>query len=47
MIGDNYEADNLGAKNIGMEVIFFNTNNQNSDENIKQIDNLLALKHYL
>ena len=47
MIGDNYEADILGAHNIGMDTIFFNVNNQNVDSNIKQIDNLIHLKRYL
>lgn len=47
MIGDNYEADILGAHNIGMDTIFFNVNNQNVDSNIKQIENLIHLKRYL
>ncbi|GGK26328.1 noncanonical pyrimidine nucleotidase, YjjG family protein [Yeosuana aromativorans] len=47
MIGDNYEADILGAHNIGMDTIFFNVNNQNVDSDIKQIDNLIHLKRYL
>ena len=47
MIGDSYEADIIGAKNIGMEVIFFDVNNTIIDNNIKQINNLLSLKNYL
>ena len=47
MIGDNYEADILGAYNIGMDVIFFNINNEIFDGNIKEIDNLIQLKKYL
>lgn len=47
MIGDNYEADILGAHNIGMDTIFFNVNNQNVDSNIKQIENLIHIKRYL
>lgn len=47
MIGDNFEADILGASNIGMDVIFFNINNERIDENFKQIDNLIELKKYL
>ena len=47
MIGDNYEADILGAYNIGMDVIFFNITKEIFDGNIKQIDNLIQLKKYL
>jgi len=47
MIGDNYEADILGANNIGMDTIFFNLKSQSLDNNIKQIDNLIHLKKYL
>ncbi|GAA4948826.1 YjjG family noncanonical pyrimidine nucleotidase [Algibacter agarivorans] len=47
MIGDSYEADILGAKNIGMDVIFFDLNNMTLDIDIKQIDNLIQLKKYL
>lgn len=47
MIGDSYEADVLGAKNIGMDVVFFDTYNMAVDNNIKQIDNLIQLKKYL
>lgn len=47
MIGDNYEADILGAQNIGMDTIFFNVNSQSVDGNIKQIENLIHLKRYL
>lgn len=47
MIGDNYEADILGASNIGMDTIFFDSKNQSLDGNIKQIDNLIHIKKYL
>jgi putative hydrolase of the HAD superfamily len=47
MIGDSYEADILGAKHIGMDVVFFDVNNMDVDNNIKQIDNLIQLKKYL
>ena len=47
MIGDSYEADILGAKNIGMEVVFFDVNNLNINDEIKQINRLLDLKNYL
>ena len=47
MIGDNYEADVLGAINIGMEAIFFDINNVQLNNNIKQVDNLYGLKKFL
>ena len=47
MIGDSYEADILGAKNIGMDVVFFDIYNKVVDNNIRQIDNLIQLKQYL
>ena len=47
MIGDSFEADILGAKNIGMDVIFFDVNNISLNDDTKQIDNLLSLRHYL
>lgn len=47
MIGDNYEADVLGARDIGMEVIFFNIRNEEIDQGIPQINHLSLLKNYL
>ncbi|WOD44461.1 YjjG family noncanonical pyrimidine nucleotidase [Hwangdonia lutea] len=47
MIGDNYEADVLGAINIGMDAILFDSKNEAVNENIKQINNLIHLKNYL
>lgn len=47
MIGDNYEADILGALNVGYDVIFFNYNNENIDFKIKQVKDLLEIKMYL
>jgi putative hydrolase of the HAD superfamily len=47
MIGDNYEADILGARNIGMHVIFFNNNKQDNIQNVNEIDRLIHLKKYL
>lgn len=47
MIGDNYEADIMGAHHVGMDTIFFNVNNERYDSDIKQIDNLIHLKKYL
>lgn len=47
MIGDNYEADILGAMNVGYDVIFFNCFNQKIDSKIKQVRDLLEIKMYL
>ena len=47
MIGDSYEADILGAKSIGMEVVFFDIHNTVIDDDIKRISNLIQLKNYL
>jgi putative hydrolase of the HAD superfamily len=47
MIGDNYEADILGALNIGLDAICFNYHKENLDDNIKQVNNLLDLKTFL
>ncbi|MFH4965037.1 YjjG family noncanonical pyrimidine nucleotidase [Gaetbulibacter sp. M235] len=47
MVGDNFEADILGARNIGMDVIFFNVKAESTDNSVKQIDNLIGLKNYL
>jgi len=47
MIGDNYEADILGALNFGVDAICFNYHNETLGNEVKQIDSLLQLKHYL
>ena len=47
MIGDSYEADILGAQNIGMDVVFFDIKNTVLDADIKIINNLIELKKYL
>ncbi len=47
MIGDNYEADILGAINSGMDAIFFDINTIALDHDIKRINNLIQLKKYL
>jgi putative hydrolase of the HAD superfamily len=47
MIGDNYEADILGALNVGYDAILFNYNNQNTENDIKQVKDLLEIKMYL
>ncbi len=47
MIGDNYEADVMGAIDFGIEAIFCNFNKQPSAQNIKSVTNLMQLKQYL
>ncbi|MBA6153710.1 YjjG family noncanonical pyrimidine nucleotidase [Gelidibacter maritimus] len=47
MIGDNYEADILGALNVGFDAIFFNYRNDQIEANIKQVKHLSQLKSYL
>lgn len=47
MIGDGYEADVLGAINVGMDVIFFNEFNKPAEPHIKKINHLMELKKYL
>lgn len=47
MIGDNYEADILGALNIGFDAICFNYHKEELDGHIKSIDQLIELKKYL
>ncbi|HMQ43781.1 MAG TPA: HAD hydrolase-like protein, partial [Mariniflexile sp.] len=47
MIGDGYEADIVGAQNVGMEVIYFDTNNMPVETNVNQISELIEIKKYL
>ncbi|MBL4745565.1 MAG: YjjG family noncanonical pyrimidine nucleotidase [Flavobacteriaceae bacterium] len=47
MIGDNWEADIMGAKSAGMDVIYCNFDNKPVAENIKSISNLLEIKQFL
>ena len=47
MIGDNLEADILGAKSIGIDTIFFNYHNVIFPKDIITIDYLKDLKLYL
>jgi len=47
MIGDNYEADILGAKALGWDVILFNYHNITAEADIKQVKLLQELKAYL
>jgi putative hydrolase of the HAD superfamily len=47
MIGDNWEADIMGAKNAGFDVIYCNFNNEPVSESIKSVSNLIEIKKYL
>lgn len=48
MIGDNLEVDVLGAKNMGMDQVYYNVNNTKHEEVIThEIKSLLELKHIL
>lgn len=47
MIGDNYEADILGAIDVGLDVILFNYHDYNAEDHIKQVKHLRDLKKYL
>lgn len=47
MIGDNYEADILGALNIGLDAICYNYHNMDLENEIKEVNHLLELKKYL
>lgn len=47
MIGDNLEADILGAKNVGMDAICFNYHSDVIPNDFIEINHLLELKLYL
>ena len=47
MIGDNLEADILGAKNMGLHVLHFNSNNEEKHNHAEIINNLIEIKRYL
>lgn len=47
MIGDNYEADILGAIDVGLDAICFNYHKENLHDGIKEINSLLDIKNYL
>ena len=47
MIGDTFEADILGAENVGMHHIFYNYRKQKIPKNYTTIDHLLEIKSYL
>jgi len=47
MIGDNFEADILGAKNAGMHTIFCDFNGEIATEKVLTVSKLVQLKNYL
>ncbi len=47
MIGDNYEADILGAKQVGMQAIHFKDCHKTSSNGIINITDLLEIKEHL
>jgi len=47
MIGDNYEADILGALDFGIDAICFNYHKISLDSKIKKVDSLFELRQYL
>jgi len=47
MIGDNIEADVMGALAMGFDAILFNYHNHNAESHIKQVNTLSDLKMYL
>ncbi|MBT8273336.1 MAG: YjjG family noncanonical pyrimidine nucleotidase [Bacteroidia bacterium] len=47
MIGDNYEADILGALQLGFDAICFNYHKDPLVNGVKYVDNLIDLKRYL
>lgn len=42
-IGDNYEADVLGASKVGMPVIFFNRNGEDNPDGVPEVNDLREL----
>jgi putative hydrolase of the HAD superfamily len=47
MIGDNYEADIMGALNLGFEAICFNYHNEILSEGIIEINHLKEIEQFL
>ena len=47
MIGDNWEADIMGAKNAGLDVIYCNFNKDTCSSNIKSVSSLNEIKKFL
>ncbi len=47
MIGDNLEADIVGAQQIGMQTIFFNSHKNTNNHNTITVNKLIEIKQYL
>ncbi len=47
MIGDSFEADILGAKNIGLQTLFYNYRNEQIPKTNISVGCLLEIKNYL
>ena len=47
MVGDNIEADILGAKAVGFQALHFNAHNDPKHEHCVMIDDLREIKNYL
>lgn len=47
MIGDNFEADIIGAMDVGMQAIFCKFNGEIATRQVPTVDNLLELKKFL
>ncbi len=47
MIGDNFEADIIGAMEVGMQAIFCKFNGEIATRKVPTVDNLLELKNFL
>ncbi len=47
MIGDNYEADILGAERLGMKTLCYNYHNENLPNTTRQISELIGIKKYI
>jgi putative hydrolase of the HAD superfamily len=47
MIGDNFEADILGAINVGMQAIFCEFNGEVATQEVPTVYNLMELKNFL
>lgn len=47
MVGDDLEADILGAKAMGMQVVHFNSNNESGHDICKTIYDLIEIKNIL
>ena len=47
MIGDNFEADIVGAEKVGMHTLLFNYHKEKVSEDYTQVSRLLTIKEYL